>query len=145
MTLIPTLKNLAAFMLFFAPTLTLLMRRSRGVMATGPEELGRMEDIDIDAFERRRRAYNRRARVRLGLAAGSIAAFVAWAMVSSALTHDEYHALAVMFIGVLFGGAWVSLGLPFVLHDLDKLMYVNGHEAYHVYAHGHHDARRGDA
>ena len=77
MTLIPTLKNLAAFMLFFAPTLTLLMRRSRGVMATGPEELGRMEDIDIDAFERRRRAYNRRARVRLGLAAGSIAAFVA--------------------------------------------------------------------
>ena len=133
---------LFAFFMFTGPALALFLGRSRGVMARDAEELHRTEVLDIDAFERARHAYTDRAKLRLGMVFGSMALFWLWAFVSMHVVADEYHGLTVAFVGVVFGGAWVSVGLPLLVHDVDKLSYVNGHETSYVYANGTYEDER---
>ena len=142
MSLYTTMVNLFFLFLFMIPTLGLLMFRSRGVMARNAQELTKKQDLDIDAFETARGDYNRRAQLRLGIVFGSIGLFALWALATSIGSTENYDMLGVMIMGVLFAGAWACLGLPFVLHDMDKMRYVNGHETNYVYANGHYGSER---
>ena len=142
MSLYTSVVNLFFLFLFMIPTLGLLMFRSRGVMARNAQELTKREDLDIDAFETARDAYNRRAQLRLGIVFGSTGLFVLWAVIAAIRSTGHDDMFGVMLVGMLLVGAWACLGLPFVLHDMDKMRYVNGHETNYVYANGHYGSER---